>query len=186
MAELLLCQAPGLVGRQWPVLAERQSPGALVGSVLHQISGSELLETRIHPETGELLKRGVRKCTSTGVEYFNLSRAERRVAHTSKRKQVATVQQCKRAFDLMPSATVIERRKRMLPDGLSPHGLRKATCRSLAEAECNAHEIMAISGHQTLAEVTRYTVAANRLHLAERAVAAMERKETRTKTVKPA
>ena len=51
---------------------------------------------------------------------------------------------------------------------------------------CSAHEIMAISGHQTLAEVTRYTVASNRLHLAERAVAAMELNETRTKTVKPA
>ena len=76
--------------------------------------------------------------------------------------------------------------KRLLPDGLSPHGLRKATCRRLAEAGCSAHKIMAISGHQTLAEVTRYTVAANRLHLAKRAVAAMERKETRVKTVKPA
>lgn len=29
------------------------------------VAGSELLETRIHPETGELLKRGVRKCMST-------------------------------------------------------------------------------------------------------------------------
>jgi len=43
--------------------------------------------------------------------------------------------------------------KRLLPNGLSPHGLRKATCRRLAEAGCTAH--------QTLAEVTRYTVAAN-------------------------
>lgn len=76
--------------------------------------------------------------------------------------------------------------KRLLPDGLSAHGLRKATCRRLAEAGCSAHEIMAISGHQTLAEVTRYTVAANRVHLAERAVAAMERNEARTKSVKPA
>ncbi len=70
--------------------------------------------------------------------------------------------------------------KWLLPDGLSPHGLRKATCRRLAEAGCSAHEIMAISGHQTLTEVTRYTVAANRVHLAERAVAAMERREART------
>lgn len=49
-----------------------------------------------------------------------------------------------------------------LPAGLSPHGLRKATCRRLAEAGCSAHEIMAISGHRSLAEVTRYTVAARR------------------------
>ncbi|MBW6419634.1 hypothetical protein [Celeribacter sp. PS-C1] len=29
------------------------------------VLGYELSETRIHPETGELLKRDVRKCTST-------------------------------------------------------------------------------------------------------------------------
>ena len=62
-----------------------------------------------------------------------------------------------------------------LPDGLSPHGLRKSTCRRLAEAGCTPHEIMAISGHKTLAEVTRYTVAASRKRLAERAVAALDR-----------
>lgn len=83
-------------------------------------------------------------------------------------------------FRKLVEGVVDENGKRLLPDGLSPHGLRKATCRRLAEAGCSAHEIMAISGHQTLAEVTRYTVAANRIHLAERAVAAMERKEART------
>lgn len=57
-----------------------------------------------------------------------------------------------------------------LPDGLSPHGLRKATCRRLAEAGCTPHEIMAISGHRSLAEVTRYTVEAGRKGLAQRAV----------------
>ncbi len=64
---------------------------------------------------------------------------------------------------------------RLLPDGLSPHGLRKATCRRLAEAGCTAHEIMAISGHKTLSEVTRYTVAASRKHLAERAMSSLDR-----------
>lgn len=83
-------------------------------------------------------------------------------------------------FRKLVEGVVDDRGNRLLPDGLSPHGLRKATCRRLAEAGCSAHEIMAISGHQTLAEVTRYTVAANRVHLAERAVAAMERKEART------
>jgi integrase len=83
-------------------------------------------------------------------------------------------------FRKMVQAVVDEEGKRLLPEGLSPHGLRKAACRRLAEAGCSAHEIMAISGHQTLAEVTRYTVAANRLHLAKRAFAALERKETRT------
>lgn len=41
--------------------------------------------------------------------------------------------------------------------GLSPHGLRKAACRRLAEAGCSASLIQSISGHRTLAEVERYT-----------------------------
>ncbi|AUM72918.1 tyrosine-type recombinase/integrase [Paracoccus jeotgali] len=73
-----------------------------------------------------------------------------------------------------------------LPDGLSPHGLRKATCRRLAEAGCTAHEIMAISGHRSLAEVTRYTVAASRKDLAARAMLALGKTEDDTATVKPA
>jgi len=89
-------------------------------------------------------------------------------------------------FHRLVRAVVDENGERLLPNGLSPHGLRKAACRRLAEAGCTAHEIMAISGHQTLAEVTRYTVAANRLHLAERAVSRLPQKETRTNTVKPA
>lgn len=67
-----------------------------------------------------------------------------------------------------------------LPDELSPHGLRKATCRRLAEAGCTPHEIMAISGHRSLAEVTRYTIEASRKDLAKRAVASLDRIETRT------
>jgi integrase len=54
----------------------------------------------------------------------------------------------------------------------SAHGLRKACCRRLAEAGCSAHEIMAISGHVTLAEAQRYTVEANKTKLAR---AAMEK-----------
>jgi integrase len=57
-----------------------------------------------------------------------------------------------------------------LPD-CSSHGLRKAACRRLAEAGCSAHEIMAISGHKTLAEAQRYTAAANKTKLAQAAIA---------------
>lgn len=73
-----------------------------------------------------------------------------------------------------------------LPEGLSPHGLRKSTCRRLAEAGCTPHEIMAISGHRSLAEVTRYTIEAGRKGLAQRAVDRLDRIETGTRTVKPA
>ncbi|WP_226937345.1 tyrosine-type recombinase/integrase [Pseudogemmobacter faecipullorum] len=56
------------------------------------------------------------------------------------------------------------------------HGLRKATCRRLAEAGCTPHQIMAISGHKSLAEVTHYTVAAGRRDLAAQAMLALGRK----------
>jgi integrase len=72
-----------------------------------------------------------------------------------------------------------------LPDGLSPHGLRKSTCRRLAEAGCTPHEIMAISGHRSLAEVTRYTIEASRRGLAQRAADRLDKIETRTDAVKP-
>jgi integrase len=58
-----------------------------------------------------------------------------------------------------------------LPDECTPHGLRKAACRRLAEAGCTAHEIMSISGHKSLAEVERYTRAADQAHMARNAMA---------------
>jgi integrase len=56
-----------------------------------------------------------------------------------------------------------------LPKACAAHGLRKAACRQLAEAGCTAHEIQAISGHVTLAEVQRYCAAADQAVLARRA-----------------
>ena len=53
-----------------------------------------------------------------------------------------------------------------LPKGLSPHGLRKAFYRVAAEAGLTPHQIMSITGHKTLIEVTRYTAAADRKKLA--------------------
>lgn len=60
-----------------------------------------------------------------------------------------------------------------LPVGYNAHGLRKAACRQLAEAGCSPHEIMAISGHKTLAEVERYTKAAKQPALAAEAMRKM-------------
>ena len=57
-----------------------------------------------------------------------------------------------------------------LPKGLSVHGLRKASCRRLAEAGCSPHQIMAISGHRTLKEVERYTRAAEQARMARSAM----------------
>lgn len=58
-----------------------------------------------------------------------------------------------------------------LPDTCVPHGLRKAGCRIMAENDCTPHEIAAVSGHASLKEVERYTVAADRKRLAARAQA---------------
>lgn len=60
-----------------------------------------------------------------------------------------------------------------------PHGLRSAAARRLAEAGCSTREIMALTGHSTLAEVERYTRMANQAELAQRAVARMPGLATR-------
>jgi hypothetical protein len=58
--------------------------------------------------------------------------------------------------------------------GLNLHGLRKLAAVRLAEAGCSAHEIAAITGHETLAEVARYTRAADQERLARAAVTRLQ------------
>lgn len=53
---------------------------------------------------------------------------------------------------------------------VSAHGLRKAKARRLAEDGATAHEIAAITGHKSLAEVQRYTESADQERLADRAM----------------
>lgn len=60
----------------------------------------------------------------------------------------------------------------------SAHGLRKAAASRLAESGATAHEIMAMTGHQTLTEAERYTRAVDRAGLADRA---MDKLMARTK-----
>lgn len=69
--------------------------------------------------------------------------------------------------------------------GLSAHGLRKAASRRLAEAGCTDREIMAITGHETEKEVTRYTRAADRERMARAAADKLARAETGTKVSNP-
>jgi integrase len=57
-----------------------------------------------------------------------------------------------------------------LPSRCKAHGLRMAAARRLAEAGCSASEIAAITGHKTLAEVERYTRAADQERLARQAI----------------
>lgn len=63
-----------------------------------------------------------------------------------------------------------------LPSGRTAHGLRKAAARRLAEAGCTTHQIAAITGHQTLKEVERYTRAAAQKTLAASAMDRVGRK----------
>lgn len=63
-----------------------------------------------------------------------------------------------------------------LPPGCSPHGLRKAMSRRLAEAGCTPHQVQSVTGHRTLKEVERYTEDANRLGLAKDAITSLGRK----------
>jgi integrase len=51
------------------------------------------------------------------------------------------------------------------------HGLRKAAARRLAEAGASANEIAAVTGHASLRETARYTLAADQRRLAEAALA---------------
>ncbi|MBS0986535.1 tyrosine-type recombinase/integrase, partial [Acetobacter thailandicus] len=68
-----------------------------------------------------------------------------------------------------------------LPVQCSPHGLRKAAGRRLAEAGCTPHQIAAILGHKTLAEVMRYTRSAEQKKMAQEAMDKFE-KVSNTKT----
>ncbi|UPY35533.1 tyrosine-type recombinase/integrase [Sediminicoccus sp. KRV36] len=53
-----------------------------------------------------------------------------------------------------------------IPAGRSPHGLRKACARRLAEAGATTHQIGAVTGHKTLSEIEVYTRAAEQKRLA--------------------
>jgi site-specific recombinase XerD len=60
-----------------------------------------------------------------------------------------------------------------LPSNSSPHGMRKAACRRLAEAGCTPHQIQAITGHQNLKEIETYTKAVEQKMLAKAAMASV-------------
>ena len=54
--------------------------------------------------------------------------------------------------------------------GLNLHGLRKLAAVRLAEAGCSLHEIAAITGHESLAQVSLYTADVDQERLALAAV----------------
>jgi integrase len=62
----------------------------------------------------------------------------------------------------------------------TPHGLRKACCRRLAEAGCSAAVIASISGHKSLREVQRYIDSADQAKLAQQGIEAISRTKVAT------
>lgn len=72
-----------------------------------------------------------------------------------------------KGFGQMMSAAIADAG---LPSRCKAHGLRKAAARRLAEAGATEKEIAAVTGHKTLAEVQRYTAAADQERLAREAI----------------
>jgi integrase len=60
------------------------------------------------------------------------------------------------------------------------HGLRKAACKALAHAGCTAPEIMAVSGHSTLAQVQIYIDEVDSDRMAGAAMQKLEAKQRTT------
>lgn len=67
----------------------------------------------------------------------------------------------------------------------SSHGLRKACARRLAERGCTHHEIKAITGHKTDAEVRRYTAKADQVRLAHSAFEKLQHTANNPKPANP-
>jgi len=68
-----------------------------------------------------------------------------------------------------------------LPSHCVFHGLRKAACTRLADCGASVHEIAAISGHQTLKEIARYTKAADQARLAKQAMGRIGNESVKSK-----
>lgn len=60
-----------------------------------------------------------------------------------------------------------------LPARCVPHGIRKATLRTMAEAGSSSKRLAAVSGHKTTKELDRYTAAADQQTLADDGIASM-------------
>ena len=70
-------------------------------------------------------------------------------------------------------------RRAGLPSRCVLHGIRKASAAILAEVGCTEKEIAAITGHQSLKEVQRYTKGADQAIMAANAIEKLDRMRTR-------
>jgi integrase len=72
-----------------------------------------------------------------------------------------------------------------LPARSNAHGLRKAAAAALAESGCTDKQIMAVTGHKNLSEVTLYTASADQARLAREAIARLEKRTKRLTGSRP-
>jgi len=117
---------------------------------VRQLKTGAVLMIPIH----EMLLREIEQCEAD-MSRFLMSRENTPKAFTANGFYMRFVKWC---------------REEGLPAGLSPHGLRKAAARRLAEAGYTPHQIAAITGHKTLSEVERYTRAVDQTRLAREAM----------------
>ena len=69
--------------------------------------------------------------------------------------------------------------------GLTYHGLRSTAAVNLAEAGCDPHTIMAVTGHKTLAMVQHYTEEVNRKTKAKTAIEKLDNHRQKSFTKGP-
>lgn len=129
----------------------------VVGGMIRvkQVKTGEVLDIPIH----EALLSELECCASTAATFLT-TREENSRSFTPNGFYMRFVSWCAEAG---------------LPPGLSPHGLRKAAARRLAEAGCTPHQIASITGHKTLSEVERYTRAVDQMKLAKEAMQRLSR-----------
>lgn len=118
-----------------------------VFTITAQKTGVEL-NIPVHPTLAKALAMHNRKHLVYIVTQHETSRSEK--AFTNWIKKAAT--------------------KAGLPPSRSPHGLRRAACRALAEAGCDVWEIMSITGHQNASEVQGYVDDIDKKKLAKNAM----------------
>jgi integrase len=116
--------------------------------VTQEKTGAEL-SIAIHPALDRAIKAG----PALGIYLIGEGRTGRPITRSSLTKLM------KRAGRLAG-----------LPTRCVPHGLRKAILRRLAEHGATAKQIAAVSGHETLREIERYTRAADQAALSRSAI----------------
>ncbi|MCW5697307.1 MAG: tyrosine-type recombinase/integrase [Bauldia sp.] len=154
---------------RWPIGSKQRLGFALLlytgqrGSDVHRMIWSDIAGSKIRvvqQKTGEKLSIAIHPKLSDAL------------ASAARDNIAIMVTEWGRAFTVKGFGNFMSAaiRRADLPDRCVAHGLRKAAARRLAEAGCTVHEIMAVTGHKTLAEVERYTRAADQERLSEAAV----------------